>query len=109
MKEKSEELTTVKEKTVIEPSANSTAEQLYRYPMPCVYCGPTVRSVARQYTVYTTALPAPLVDFLAEHPVAKHLLVSTVQFADMRKRLETAGTTEYILYKKLQEELNKKG
>ena len=31
---------------------------------PVVYCGPSVRGVARQYTVYAGTIPAALADFI---------------------------------------------
>ena len=43
---------------------------------PVVYCGPSVRGVARQYTVYVGTIPAALADFIQAHPAAKGRLVS---------------------------------
>ena len=66
---------------------------------PCVYCGPSVRGVARQYTVYASGnTPAALDEFVKQHPAAKNLLVPVERFAETRKALETAGTAESILY-----------
>lgn len=70
-----------------------------------VYCGPSVRGVARQYTVYTGELPEALKTFVSEHPAAKALVVPTSRFAEVRKRLNIAGTAEAILYKKIKSEL----
>lgn len=72
---------------------------------PCVYCGPSVRGVARQYTVYAASIPAALEEFVKNHPAAKSLLVPVERFAETRKRLETAGTAEAILYNKIKSEL----
>ena len=66
-----------------------------------VYCGPTVRGVAKQYTVYAGSLPAELRNFIQAHPEAGALLVPVERFAQTRKKLETAGTTEAILYRKI--------
>lgn len=72
---------------------------------PRVYCGPTVRGVVKQYTVFAGDIPAALNDFIAQHPAAKALLVPMERFAQTRKRMETAGTAEAILYHKIKSEL----
>lgn len=72
---------------------------------PCVYCGPTVRGVVKQYTVFAGNIPEPLQAFIAQHPEAKALLVAVDRFAEVRKKMETAGTAESILYHKIKSEL----
>jgi len=74
-------------------------------PNPCVYCGPTVRGVARQYTTYQGGIPCALRDFIKEHPEARGLIVSTAQFPNLRKRLDTLGTAEAKLYRQVKEAL----
>lgn len=49
--------------------------QAGKFPKPCVYCGPSVKGVARQYTVYTGEVPPVLVEFIKEHPEARGLVV----------------------------------
>lgn len=70
-----------------------------------VYCGPSVRGVARQYTVFSGGLPDMVKDFAAKHPIAKALIVPVDKFAEMRRKLETKGTAEALIYKKLKSEL----
>ena len=72
---------------------------------PCVYCGPTVRGVARQYTTYQGGIPDTLREFIKEHPDARQLIVSTAQFPVYRRRLDTPGTAEAKLYKRVKEQL----
>ena len=72
-------------------------------PNPCVYCGPTVRGVARQYTTYQGGIPDTLRDFIKEHQEARQLIVPTSRFPSMRKRLDTPGTEEAKLYKRVKE------
>ena len=74
---------------------------------PCVYCGPTMRGVARQYTTFQGGIPDALRDFIKEHPEARQLIVSTAQFPAMRKRLDTPGTAEAKLYKRVKEQIGK--
>lgn len=72
---------------------------------PRVYCGPSVRGIARQYTVFQGEIPELLAGFVKEHPIAEALIVSTKDFAETRRKLETAGTAEAILYKQIKSEL----
>lgn len=76
-----------------------------KLPDPCVYCGPSVRGVARQYTVYNGGIPDVLKEFIKSHRAAKGLLVSVDKFAQMRKNLETPGTGEFILFRKVRGEI----
>lgn len=93
------------------PEAEQTAPEPERdlfanLPDPCVYCGPSVKNVARQYTTYQGGgIPDALRDFIKAHPAARGLITSTGKFAAMRKRLETPGTAEAILYKSVKSEL----
>lgn len=72
---------------------------------PCVYCGPTVRGVVKQYTVFAGNIPEPLQAFIDKYPEAKALLVAVDRFAETRKKMETAGTAEAILYHKIKSKL----
>lgn len=77
------------------PEITGETEAKIEHKTPCVYCGPSVRGVARQYTVYASG----------NTPAAKNLLVPVERFAQTRKALETAGTAESILYNKIKNEL----
>lgn len=83
----------------------SERDEFADIPNPCVYCGPSVRGVARQYTTYMGGIPEPLKEFVKAHPAARRLIVSTAKFASTRKRLETYGTAEAAIYKKVKDEL----
>lgn len=66
-----------------------------------VYCGPSIKGVARQYEMFQWGLPAPLKELVERHPDAGKLLVSPARFPEMRKRLDTPGTPEAGLYREL--------
>lgn len=66
-----------------------------------VYCGPSVKGVVRQYTVFSNGLPGAMEEYCRTHPEAKALLAPVEKFAEMRKRLETQGSREALLYRKL--------
>ena len=70
-----------------------------------VYCGPSVRNVARQYTVYAGEIPEALREFIRTNPAAGGLLVPVERFAETRRKLEVKGTAEAILYNKVKSEL----
>lgn len=72
---------------------------------PKVYCGPTVRGVAKQYTVYTGGVPEELEAFFKAHRAAETLLVPVEKFAETRRKLETPGTAENMVYRKVKSEL----
>ena len=72
-----------------ETAAETTPTERENTSATQVYCGPTVRGVAKQYI----------------HPEAGELVVDVERFAETRKRLETAGTAEAILYGKIKSEL----
>ena len=44
-------------------------------------------------------------EFVKEHPAVRGLIVPTEKFAAVRKRLETRGTAEAIIYKRVKDEL----
>ena len=90
-----------KDKPDPEPERDDFAD----IPNPCVYCGPSVRGVARQYTTYQGGIPAELKEFIKAHPAARGLIIPTAKFASVRKRLETHGTAEAIIYKGVKDEL----
>jgi hypothetical protein len=66
-----------------------------------VYCGPTVRHVAQQYTVYTGDVPKALADWLEEHKAAKSLLVPLARFTATRAALEEPGSVAAVLFNKI--------
>ncbi len=81
------------------------AQGAARKMAPCVYCGPTVRGVAKQNTVFAGNIPEALQGYIDLHPEAKAMLVAVDRFAEARKKIETAGTAEAILYNKLKSEM----
>lgn len=72
---------------------------------PRVYCGPTVRGVVKQYTVFAGGIPKALSDFIGKHPAAKALLVPVEHFARTRQQLGNPASAEAILYHKIESEL----
>lgn len=96
---------TERENTPAELPEGKTTRQKEKTTKPCVYCGPSVKGVARQYTVYSGEIPPALADFIKEHPEARALVVDVERFAEVRKNLSTSGTAEAILYQKIKADL----
>ena len=65
-----------------------------------VYCGPTIRGVANQYTVFEGGIPAKLEELAEKNAAVKALIVPLEKFAVTRERVEREGTAENILFKK---------
>ena len=61
------------------------------WPRPCVWCGPSVKGVAAQYTVFT------------EMPEA---LAALDKFPQVRRKLEESGTKESAWYNEVKHSLN---
>lgn len=63
------------------------------------YCGPTIKGVAPQYTVFVDGIPEKLAEIAEEDPVVKALIVPREKLAEMRVKVEQSGTRENLLYK----------
>ena len=85
--------------------AGKSEEAASKATKKMVYVGPSVRGVARQYTVFNGDIPVMLDEFMAEHPTARALLIPADRLAEARRNLETAGTAEALLYNKIKSEL----
>ena len=62
------------------------------------YCGPTIKGVAPQYTVFVDGIPEKLAEIAEKHPVVKALIVPREKLAEMRVKVEQSGTRENLLY-----------
>lgn len=85
------------EKTV--PTAQKAAAKKAKGPL--VYCGPTVRGVAKQFTVYTNGIPSALEKYMTERPEARSLLVPVERMPQTRENLRKKGTAEAVIFEKL--------
>lgn len=85
--------------------AEKKEKQTAQKPEVIAYCGPSVRGIAKQYTVYHGRLPDALVKFLAKHPAAQCLCVPLSEFAATRAGLNTKGSPQATLYKTILNEL----
>ena len=69
-------------------------------PETVVYCGPTLRGIAKQYTPYTDGLPDALEQLCARVPLLRELIVPLSKLADERAALNTSGSRESMIFDK---------
>lgn len=86
-----------------EGMGQATAQPTEEKGMPgtLVWCGPTVRNIAKQYTVFQNGIPASLDALVISHPEAKGLLIPMEEFAKVRQHLDVPGTAESLLYQSI--------
>ena len=86
-----------KEKTTAEAAAPAKTPA---QPEAVAYCGPTIKGIAAQGTVFVNGLPDKLTEKITEFPALKGLIVPRSKFAETRVRVEKEGTAEKIMFKK---------
>lgn len=64
------------------------------------YCGPTVKGIAPQYTVFVDGLPEKLKEKVEQVPLLNALIVPLDKLAETRVKIDQEGTRENILYNK---------
>lgn len=90
-----------KEKTTAEAAAPAkTIKAKEKQPEAVAYCGPAIKGIAAQGTIFVNGLPDKLTEKIAEFPALKGLIVPRSKFAETRARVEKEGTAENILFKK---------
>lgn len=86
-------------------------KQTARQPDAVVYCGPTVRGVAKQFAVYQNGTPLYLRALGEKIPEVRALTVPLDKFAATRQALQNGDSTQSLLYaricRKLRTEMNK--
>ncbi len=82
----------------------TTAAQEAQTPAEAVgavaYCGPTVKGIAPQYTVFVDGLPEKLKEKVEQVPLLNALIVPLDKLAETRVKIDQEGTRENILYAK---------
>ena len=101
--EEAERTETEKEAALMEMKAEAEREPAETGSF--VYCGPSIRGVARQFTVFNGGRSETLKGLTPTHPPLRPLICSVDRFAEMRRKLETKGTAEALIFAKLKLEL----
>ena len=79
---------------------NQTEQAAAQETARVAYCGPTIKGIAPQYTVFVDGLPDKLKEKVEQVPLLKALIVPLDKLAEMRVKLEQDGTRENILCNK---------
>lgn len=87
-------------KAAAEVQETQTEQTEVQVQAPVAYCGPTIKGIAPQYTVFVDGLPEKLKEKVEQVPFLKALIVPLDKLAEMRVKIEQDGTRENILYKK---------
>lgn len=87
-------------KAAAEVQENQTEQAAAQVQAPVAYCGPAIKGIAPQYTVFVDGLPDKLKEKVEQVPLLKALIVPLDKLAEMRVKLEQDGTRENILCNK---------
>lgn len=63
-----------------------------------VYCGPTIRGVAKQYTVFQNGLPAALEEAAQAKPAIRGLIVPLEKLPEAMRDLRNGSGSIFALY-----------
>ncbi len=69
---------------------------------PVVYCGPSIRGVAKQYTTYTNGIPTALAEAITRQPAMEGLVVPLDQLPEAMKNLRSGTGHISHLYRLVQ-------
>lgn len=73
---------------------------------PLVYCGPTIKGIAKQYTTFSDGiLPEALAEKAQAIPAIRALIVPLDALAQTRLSLGDKGSTESIIFSTIQKSL----
>lgn len=97
----SEEKNVAEAKTAAKAAENKKCS----WPSPCMWCGPSVKGVAAQYTVFTE-MPKQLEALVEQIPAARGLVVALDKFPQVRRAPEWVGSKESKWYTKVKCALN---
>ena len=74
-------------------------------PAALVYCGPTIRGVAKQFTIYTGGLPPALTEKAKAIPAINALTVSLEAFPAARVALSNPDSAEAAIFRDILKKL----
>ena len=73
-------------------------------PETVVYCGPTLRGIAKQYTPFTGgSIPTELQRRCEDMPLLRELIVPVEKYAEFRARLNQTGSKESMVFDRVKD------
>lgn len=70
-----------------------------------VYCGPSIKGIATQYTVFTGGIPETMEKIMEKYPAMKSLMVPIDKFAETRNRLNTKESAQALIYAQIETQI----
>ncbi|WNF36409.1 hypothetical protein RJD24_18605 [Bacillaceae bacterium IKA-2] len=70
-----------------------------------VYCGPSINGELPQFSIFSNGIPDELETRIKECSSIKSMFHPVTKLSEVRSRLETQGTREHSLFKKIKEYL----
>lgn len=67
-------------------------------PVAVVYCGPTLKGIVKQFTVFTNGLPTAVDELIAKNPVVGNLVIPVDELAAFRAELKTPGSAASVIF-----------
>lgn len=67
-----------------------------------VYCGPPIRGLIRQYTAFTSGLPAQVKDAAGKNAAFAALIVPLEQLPEAMRQIQQKSGRFYTLYQRVQ-------
>ena len=82
------------EKTAAARESAGKAEEQIQH----VYCGPSIKDVVREGTVFADGIPEALEEYIQKNPAVRSLIVPLADFAVFRADIGRKGTPANIIY-----------
>ena len=70
-----------------------------------VYCGPSIKGIATQYTVFAGGIPETMGRLMEKYPTMKSLMVPIDKFAETRKKLNTKESAQALIYAQIETQI----
>ena len=86
------------EKTAAEKESAGKAEGKGSSQTQRVYCGPSIKDVVREGTVFSEGIPEALEEYIQKNPAVRSLIVPLTDFAAFRADIGRRGTPANIIY-----------
>lgn len=71
-------------------------------PNIMVYCGPSIKGVAQQYSHFNNGIPKKLKEYAANYKEVERLIVPIGNLVEAKKNLSIEGTIENLSFKAIQ-------
>lgn len=67
-----------------------------------VYCGPTIKGIAQQYSYFNNGIPKRLKEYAESHKEVERLIVPIENLIETKKNIAIQGTVENVSFMAIQ-------